>query len=138
MKAIGKITTQATSATTVRRIAARRAIKLELAGAKMIDARAGDGETGKFAGKIERLPGLEAPVTVTLAGLPKEYPAPKVVVPADQNEFELAVRFPKTAKPGELKNVQLIASVAVDENDPKSRARSNSVPVTVKVVAADN
>ena len=131
-------TVRATSSTTVRRLAAMRALQLELAGEKKIEARAGDGTTGKFSGKVMRAAGLAAPVTVTLTGLPEGYTAPKTVIPADEDRFELEVRFPAEAAAAELKSVKLVGSIEQEEGDPKSRVSSKAVPVTVKVVAGDS
>ena len=74
-------------------------------------------------------------MTLTLAGLPKEYPAPKIEVPADKSEFTLEVRFAAQAKPAELKNIKLTATMLLDAADPKSSVKSNDIGVTIKVVA---
>ena len=73
------------------------------------------------------MPGFNHPVTVTLNGLPKEYPAPRIVVPGDQTDFTLAVSFPYGAKPAELKNIKLLATAQTDPQNPKSMVQSNSV-----------
>lgn len=107
---------------------------LELTSAPKVDGKAGAGETGKFVGKLNRLGGFNQPVTVTLANLPKEYPAPKVVVPGDKTDFELAVVFPFGAKPGELKDGKLVG--VIDPAKPES-IRSNEVAVVINVVPGE-
>ena len=107
---------------------------LELTGAPKVDGKAGAGATGKFVGKINRLGGFNQPVTVTLANLPKEYPAPKVVVPGDKTDFELAVVFPFGAKPMELKDGKLVG--VIDPAKPDS-IRSNEVAVVINVVPGE-
>jgi hypothetical protein len=107
---------------------------LELVSAPKVDGKAGAGETGKLVGKLNRLGGYNQPVTVTLANLPKEYPAPKVVVPGDKSDFELAVTFPFGAKPMELKDAKLVAM-----SDPTKPAatRSNEIAVVINVVPGE-
>jgi hypothetical protein len=108
-------------------------LRLELASAASVEAKAGLGDTGSFAGTLHRTHGLEGPVTITLAGLPSEYPAPKIEVPAGQAEFSLSVAFPYGLPPAELKNVQLVAETAT----PGGLLRSNAVGVEVRVVAGE-
>ncbi|MFN0021510.1 MAG: hypothetical protein ACKVP0_24935 [Pirellulaceae bacterium] len=107
---------------------------LELTSAPKIDGKAGAGATGKFVGKLNRLGGFNQPVTVTLANLPKEYPAPKVVVPGDKTDFELAVVFPFGAKPMELKDGRLVG--LIDPAKPDT-IRSNEVAVVINVVPGE-
>ena len=87
---------------------------LELTSAKDIQARAGEGETGKLTGTIKRAPGYAKPIKITLVGLPEGYPAPAVEVPAEQATFELTVRFPAEAKPGELRDIKLVGQATCD------------------------
>ena len=124
----------ATVATPVRRLAAIAPFAVELAGAPKVDGRAGLGETGKFTGKVVRRPGFTAPLTVTIAGLPKELPPPITVVPADKSEFELKVVFPFGSKPGEIANLKL---VAVTDANKADAARSNEIAVAVNVVPGE-
>ena len=107
---------------------------LELVSAPKIDGKAGVGETGKFIGKLNRLGGFSQPVTVTLANLPKEYPAPKVVVPGDKIDFELVVAFPYGAKPMELKDAKLVGTTDPAKPNP---IRSNELAVVVNVVPGE-
>ena len=107
---------------------------LELTSAPKVDGKAGVGETGKFVGKLNRLGGFNQPVTVTLTNLPKEYPAPKVIVPGDKTDFELVVAFPYGAKPVELKDAKLLG--LVDPAKPDS-IRSNEVAVVVNVIPGE-
>ena len=76
---------------------------IELTGDSTIEARAGEGPTGKLTGKIHRVSGYVKPVTVTLTGLPTEYVAPKIEVAGIATEFELPIRFRYGAKVAELK-----------------------------------
>ena len=98
-----------------------------------IEARAGEGETGYFAGTITRAAGFDKPVTVTLAGLPEGYAAPSIEVPTDQTEFKLEVRFPKEAKPADLKDIKLIANAPTDLK-PELKVTSNQINTTIKKV----
>ena len=107
---------------------------LELTSAPKVDGKAGAGETGKFVGKLNRLGGFNQPVTVTLANLPKEYPAPKVIVAGDKTDFELAVVFPYGSKPMELKDGKLVG--VIDPAKPDS-IRSNEVAVVINVVPGE-
>ncbi|MGC6449586.1 MAG: hypothetical protein ACON5G_03790 [Pirellulaceae bacterium] len=101
-----------------------------------IEARAGEGETGHFAGTITRAAGFDKPVTVTLAGLPEGYAAPSIEVPTDQTEFKLEVRFPKEAKPADLKDIKLIANAPTDLK-PELKVTSNQINTTIKVVTQE-
>jgi hypothetical protein len=107
---------------------------LELTSAPKVDGKAGAGVTGKFVGKLNRLGGFNQPVTVTLTNLPKEYPAPKVIVPGDKADFELAVTFPFGAKPMELKDGKLVG--VIDPAKPDT-IRSNEVAVVINVVPGE-
>lgn len=115
----------------------RSPLNVELASEANIEAKAGAGETGLFAGKIVRASGFDHPVTVTLAALPKGYPAPKVVVAGDKNEFSLPVRFPYGTKAGELQNVKLVATAAPVAKKENLLVRSNELTVTLKVVPGE-
>lgn len=112
-------------------------LKLELASPPEIEARAGGGTTGQFTGKITRLGGPAQVVGVTLAGLPQGYPAPKVDVPADKSEFTFPVTFPFGTQAGELKNIQLVATSALDPAKAELAVRSNAIAVTLKVVPGE-
>ena len=127
-------TVAATVSTPVRRLPAIAPFSLELASAPKVEGRAGLGETGTFQGKVVRRPGFTAPLTVTLAGLPKELPPPITVVPADKSDFALKVVFPFGSKPGELENVKL---VAVTDANKADAARSNEIAVAVNVVPGE-
>ena len=112
-------------------------LTLELAGEDKIEAKAGEGDTGNLSGKIVRVEGFAHAVTVTLASLPKGYPAPKVVVPADKNDFLLPVRFPYGTKAAELKNVKLVATAAPIAKKENLIVRSNELTVELKVVPGE-
>jgi len=112
------------------------AISVALTTAANIEARAGEGETGHFAGTITRAEGFDKPVTVTLAGLPEGYTAPSLELAADQSEFTLEVRFAKEAKPADLKNIKLVASAATDLK-PEITVSSNQINTNIKVVAQE-
>jgi hypothetical protein len=107
---------------------------LVLVSAPKVEARAGKGPAAKLVGRIRRV-GFPHPVTLTLAGLPKEVPAPSVVVPGDKSDFELAITFPDTVKPGELKGVKLIGT---SQLGPKNVAKAaNEVPLELKILPAE-
>jgi hypothetical protein len=129
-------TVLATAATPVRRLVARRAIRLAVEGETKIKAVAGDGgETGVLKGTIQRTQGLTGPIKLSLIDLPGGYKAPTLEVPADQTSFEFAVRFPADAKPAELKDVRLFATTRTKAEDESSTVKSNEVPVTLSVVS---
>lgn len=125
----------ASAATPVRQLPARRAVELTLAGEAKTRAIAGQGgQTGTLRGTLVRMPGLSGPVTLTLVGLPAGYPAPKLEITAEANDFEFPVRFPATAKPAELKGVRLLATMLASPGDAGSTVKSNEIPVTLIVV----
>jgi hypothetical protein len=108
--------------------------QVELTSAPAAEGKAGAGETGKLTGKIQRVGAFKQPVVVTLENLPKGVSAPQVLVPADRNEFELPLTFAFGTKPGELKDVKLLALAApVSTNS----VRSNSISVNIKVVPGE-
>jgi hypothetical protein len=122
-------------ATPVTTLEARVPMKIALTSEATIEARAGEGETGHLKGTIQREAGYAMPVSLTLRGLPKGYPAPTVEVAGDVLEFDLEVRFPDGTKPAELKDIQLVGTVKPDPNKQEITFSSNTIPVTIKVVA---
>ncbi len=112
------------------------AIRVALSTEATIQARAGEGETGHFAGTITRAAGFDKPVTVTLAGLPAGYAAPSIEVPAEQTEFTLEIRFAKEAKAADLKGIKLFANAATDLK-PEVKVSSNQINTNIKVVAPE-
>lgn len=108
--------------------------QVELTSSNSAEGKAGAGETGKLAGKIQRVASFKQPVVVTLENLPKGYASPQVIIPADRAEFELPLTFAFGSKPGELKDVKLVAVAA--PVSPNS-VRSQAVPVNIKVVAGE-
>lgn len=112
------------------------AIRVALSTEATIQARAGEGETGHFAGTITRAAGFDKPVTVTLAGLPAGYAAPSIEVPAEQTEFTLEIRFAKGAKAADLKDIKLVANAATDLK-PEVKVSSNQINTNIKVVAPE-
>jgi hypothetical protein len=121
-------------ATPVRTLSPVTPFSLALNGEPTAEGKAGAGETGKLTGKIERVASFKQPVVVTLDNLPKGYSAPQVLVPADKNEFELPLTFPFGSKPGELKDVKLVAVTApVSVNS----VRTKGLPVSIKVVPGE-
>jgi hypothetical protein len=107
---------------------------LALTGDKKAEGKAGLGEAGKLVGKINRSPGYNQPILVTLDGLPKGTIAPNILVAGDKNEFELPLNFASSAKPGELKNAKLVAYTA--PQTVKS-VKSNTIDVAISVAAGD-
>lgn len=124
----------ATAVTPSRRFSVGQPFELQLASAASIQAKSGSGSTGKFVGRLIRAGGFDKPVTVTLAGLPPELPAPMIMVPAGKKEFELPVAFPFETKAGLLANVKLVATAQVT---PQQVVRSNEVPVSIQVIPGD-
>lgn len=111
---------------------------IELASSDSVEAKAGLGDTGKLVGKIHRQPGFAQPVTVTLQGLPKEYAAPPVTVPADKEDFEFPVRFAYGSKPAELKDIKLIGVFQPNPQNAEVVVRSNPVAIgVIKVVPGE-
>jgi hypothetical protein len=127
-----KKTVLATAVTGVRRMTSAQPFSIELVGEAKVQATAGSGETGKLVGKVHRLPSFGRGVTVTLAGLPPELPAPTVEVAADQGDFALPVAFPFGTPPAELAKVVLVAN---SHPGLGSSVKSNEVPVAVKIVS---
>ena len=103
-------TTVATVTTTEVAIGSRDPYELRLAGGTTLSARAGLGKTDSIKGKIVRLGGFSGAIVVSLTGLPKGVPPPRVTVAGKKNTFELPVRFPFGTKQKEFKNVTVIAS----------------------------
>jgi hypothetical protein len=127
-------TVNSSIATPVRTLSPVSPFALSLSSSAAAEGKAGAGETGKLAGKIDRVASFKQPVVVTLENLPKGYFAPQVLVPADKSEFELPLTFPFGSKPGELKDVKLVAvSAPVSANS----VRSKGVPVAIKVVPGE-
>jgi hypothetical protein len=126
----------ATAVAPSRRFVPRKAsFSLELVGPPMVEAKAGGGETGKLTGRLKRVAGYDQPVTITLAGLPKDLPAPAVQVPADKTEFELAVAFPFGTAPADLSGVKLVATSQVA---PATVVKAdNEIAVTLKIVPGE-
>lgn len=107
---------------------------LALTGENRAEGKAGVGQPGKIAGKIERSPGYAQPVLVTLDGLPKGYVAPQILVAGDKSEFELPLSFASTVKAGELKGAKLVAFTA--PLVVKS-VKSNAIEVAINVVPGE-
>lgn len=108
--------------------------QIELTSSNSAEGKAGAGDTGKLVGKIQRVASFKLPIVVTLENLPKGYTAPQVIIPADRAEFELPLTFAFGSKPGELKDVKLVAVAA--PVSPNS-VRSQAVAVSIKVVAGE-
>jgi hypothetical protein len=107
---------------------------LVLSSSPKIEARAGDGPTGKFTGRIQRV-GFPHPVKLSLAGLPEGLATPMLVVPGDKNDFEFAVSLPKGTKPGELKGVKLIGTAQLGPT--KTVSAGNQIDVMLNVVPGE-
>ncbi len=107
------------------------------ANAKSLPVRAGTGDTTTLTGKIIRAEGFTGPVRVTLTGWPSEYPAPIADVAADQTEFSLPLRLPRTVKAGPLKNIQLIAHSQPRAGYIMNPLRSPGVALSLEVVAGE-
>jgi hypothetical protein len=127
-------TVLATAVTPSRRFLAVQPFSLQLASAATVEAKSGAGPTGKLTGKVVRAGGFNKPVTVALAGLPPELPAPMVTLTGDRSDFELPVAFPYGSKLGPLPNVKLVATSPAA---PNRVVKSNEIAVTVQVVPGD-
>ena len=66
------------------------------------------GAPAKFTGKVIRHRDYHETVEVSLKGLPKEYLAPKVTVPPDQENFELIITSPRVTAGGEILNINFV------------------------------
>jgi hypothetical protein len=64
------------------------------------------GTETKFAGTVKRTVRFADAVDVALVNLPAGYSAPKVTVPAEQEQFEIVVAAPAVAAAADLPNVQ--------------------------------
>ncbi|HVU87822.1 MAG TPA: hypothetical protein VHD36_10915 [Pirellulales bacterium] len=118
--------------TPARRLTTVQPLRLALVGEAKVAAKAGTGDTGKLTGKIERIGDFPHPVTVTLTGLPADYLAPTVEVPAGASDFSLPVAFPYNSAQGELAGVSIVATARPGGG---AAINSNAVPVAVNVVA---
>jgi len=118
----------------VRSLSPASPFQIELTGSDTAEGKAGAGQTGKLAGKIQRIAAFKQPVVVTLENLPKGIIAPQVIIPGDRAEFELPLVFPFGSQPGELKDVKLVAVAApVSANSVRSKA----LPVKITVVPGE-
>ena len=131
-----KKTVLSTTSTPLRSAEVKIPLAITLDGESRIEALAGEGETGVLRGTVQRAEGFAHPVTLKLEGLPDGYTSPTVSLPADQDKFELPVRFAADAATGELQNVQLVASAAPDAEKAELVVKSHGVPLSVHVVAA--
>jgi|GEM_PF-223631 len=122
----------ASAVTPAIRLATVQPLKVAITGEPKVEAKSGSGETGQLKGTIERVGAFAHPVTVTLAGLPTDFVAPAVEVPADKSEFSLPVQFAFNSALGDLAGVSLVATA---QPSAGLSVRSNEVPVAVKVIA---
>ncbi|MBT4693820.1 MAG: hypothetical protein HOB73_10790 [Planctomycetaceae bacterium] len=123
----------ATTTTSQLIITPRQALALKLTSTANIEAVAGEGDSGSVSGTITRAAMFDKAVTITLRGLPKGYTAPSLEIAADINEFTLPIQFSKEAKPGDLKNIKLVATAASDLK-AEVQVVSNSETIQIKVV----
>jgi hypothetical protein len=131
-------TVVATANTPVRVLETRALLTLQMTSPATLAGKAGEGETGKVVGKVVRDAGWDTPVTVTLVGLPDGVVAPQVIVPPSQTEFSLPLNFAAGTKPGELKGVRVAATAPFDPAQPAGLVRSNELPITINLMAADD
>ncbi len=127
-------TVLATVFTPVLHLSATGGFHLQLTSSPKVEAAAGVGPVGKYRGKIVRQAGFDAPIRVTLTGLPKGTTVPEITVPADKSDFEFPVQFKYGTKPGELRGVQLVASTVEDDDGPEGVVHSAPVNVQIKVL----
>ncbi len=124
------------SFTSLRRFGTHIPISVSLAAESLsakIDPKAG--ATVSISGKIERHPGTNQDVTVTLSGLPGGIAVPKAVVKAGQTDFKLDVKFPANFKPAELNSIRVFATGKFLANSPLP-VRSEDKAVSIKLEAA--
>lgn len=126
-------TVVATNATSAQMVTPEVPFSLELTSAPQAEGRAGLGEAGNFTGVVRRAPGFAQPVTVTLAGLPKEITPPLVTIPADKSEFVLPLSFTYGTKAGEQKGARLVATFA----SSGAAVQSNEIAVAVNIVPGE-
>jgi len=124
----------ATAVSPARRLIAAQPFTLQLAGAAAIKAKSGAGPSGKLTGKVLRAGGFNRPVTITLAGLPPELPAPAVLIAGDRSDFELPVSFPYESKLGPLPNIKLVATSSASS---QNTLKSNEILVAIEIVKGD-
>ena len=126
-------TVLATTTTRQLTITPLQALVLKLTSPANVTAFAGEGEAGSVSGTITRADMFDKAVTITLRGLPKGYTAPSLEIAADVNEFTLPIQFSKEAKPGDLKNIKLVATAASDLK-AEVQVVSNLETIEIKVV----
>jgi len=85
------------------------------------------GGTGHVRGTIKRTSGFRGSVVIALAGLPKGASAGTIVVPGNQQTFDIAVTIPKTLKPASLGKVVM----RMTANGGKSILPTRPVPLRV-------
>lgn len=117
--------------TPVRRLDTIVPFSVTLSSAAQIEAKAGDGETGKFNGTVKREPGFTGDLAVTLDNLPKGLTAPVAIVAADKTDFVLEVRFPFGTKPQKIADAKLIV---VQPPVSATSVRAGELPVEIQVV----
>ena len=129
----------ATAYAPVRRMAVRMPIVVKLNGSDRIEAPFDPkkGTTLKLQGKVERLPGVKADVTLALTVLPAGAKSDAVTVKADASDFTLNVTLPPTVPAGEIKGVKLSGSFAPDAKVANIRVRSREVEVTLVLKASN-
>lgn len=131
-----KRTVVSRSFTSLRRFGKHIPLSVSLAASSLaakIDPKAG--VTVSISGKIERHPGTNQDVTVTLAGLPGGVAVPKAVVKAGQSDFKLDVKFPASFKPAEINTIRVFATGKFLANSPLP-VRSEDKAVSIKIEAA--
>lgn len=127
-----------TVCTPVRPIPVVNPLKLQYAGPPKVSAKIDPkaGVSVKVAGKVERLEGLTGDVTVSAVGLPAGVPVPKLVVKADQTDYEVEFKFPANSPPGELKDIKLFATGKMVPT-AQLEIRSAEVGVIVELLPPD-
>lgn len=101
-------------------------------------AMAGRGTADTLRGSIQRVPGFDLPIKVSLSGLPNQLVPPVVDVPAGQTEFELALTFPYESRPlGAHDQVKLVATAQPDESRPELLVRSESRSFPLKLLQGE-
>jgi hypothetical protein len=94
---------QATVYSPAFRLPVQNAVSLQLAANNLM--LTGNNQT-KFTGAVKRTARFTGAVDVSLVNLPAGYSAPKVTVPADQEQFEIVVNSPAVTAAADLPNIQ--------------------------------
>jgi hypothetical protein len=106
------------------RLPVQNAVSVQLAANNL--ALTGNAPT-KFTGAVKRTARFSGAVEVSLVNLPAGYTAPKVTVPAEQEQFEIVVTAPAVTAAADLPNIQFRVT------SPRGSLMQKDMPVATKV-----